>query len=280
MTLPSLEDVTGAGWSVLEYLSDTPVADGIRDIAMPFADRDQTDGHQTITANTGHKDQLIPNTGSDMDWWSLVTGQEQLEDGAGLSDAVDSFIANADGGTSQTVEFKSHGQENAQEVATGEGGLISGNLTDAQAKEFARLGEVIDEDGEILMAGCNVAKDYTTHRAEEKSILDDIADASGRSVRAGVAIQLPFDGIEGSSVVVHPDGTYELDTSYGKQVYDVSANGAAALGKADSLSDGLDIAGEMAGDYWDIATDWWNGTHEAEGWDMLSPEQRAELEAE
>lgn len=143
--------------------------------------------------------------------------------------------------------------------------------------EYARLGEVVDEDGEILMAGCQVAQNYTTHREDGNSMLDDIAEASGRSVRAGVAIQLPLDGIEGSSIVVHPDGSYELDTSYGKQVYDVTANGAAAMGQVDSLSEGRDLAGEMAGDYWDIAADWWSGTHEAEGWDMLSPEQRAEL---
>ena len=57
----------------------------------------------------------------------------------------------------------------------------------------------------------------------------------------------------------------------------IHRGGVADVLGADSLSEGLDTAGEMAGDYWDIATDWWNGTHEAEGWDMLSPEQRAEL---
>jgi hypothetical protein len=269
--------------AILEMLSGvgTP-AEGFPGVGMNgdavtsvVANTDQTDGQQAIVANTD----------SDMDWWCAFTGQEQAEDG--LESIVDAVESNNGGVASETVEFKSHGHENSQHVASGEGGRISGNLSDEQAEQFERLGELVEEDGEILMAGCNVGKDYTDHHAEGDSMLDDIAEASDRSVRAGVAVQLPFDGIEGSSVLVNPDGTYELDTSSGKQVYDVTANGAMGLKNtltdsdsswSDRLSDSAGTLGEMAGDYWDIGADMWNGTHEAEGWDMLSDEQRAELE--
>lgn len=250
---------------------------GMRDPVDPslFVDDDQGDGQQVIVADTG----------DDMDLWSWLTGQEQAE--GGLEGIVDAVEANAAGTPADSVELKSHGAENYQHVASGSGGTISGGLSKDQADQLRRLGALVDEDGEILMAGCNVAKNYAAHREAGDSVLDQIAAASNRSVRAGVAIQLPLDGIEGSSVIVHPDGTYEGDTSSARQVYDVTADGVSELADAvtdgdsgwmDRLANGAGVVGEMAGDYWDIASDVWNGTHEARGWDILSPEQRAALE--
>jgi len=229
----------------------------------PIADSDQQDGDQVHVANTG----------SDMGLWALVTGQEQAT--GGLSDIVDAADRNAGGEPMDSFEFKSHGWGNSQDVASGDGGRIEGNLTPEQAAEFERLGSMISEDGEIVMAGCNVAQDYVQHRDNGTSSLDDIAEASGRSVTAGTAIQLPFDGVEGSSVTVHPDGTYEYDTSSGKQVYDVTANGLAELGSEasddkKSWSERASNVGstlwEMGSDYFDIGSDVVNGTQNAEGW--------------
>jgi hypothetical protein len=228
----------------------------------PFADSDQDDGHQV----------LVSNTGFDMDLWTAVTGQEQIE--GGLSSAVDAVEQNASGTPASSVEFKSHGTENKQAI-TPHSGMINGEMTDHQKEEFARLGTLIEEDGEIIMAGCNVGEDYLQHHQAGTSRLDDIAEASQRSVKAGVAIQLPFDGIEGSSITVHPDGTFDYDTSSSQQLYDVSANGISDLAHAaldegqswsDTFSDVARVGGGMASDYFDIGKDMVMGTQNAEGW--------------
>ena len=56
-----------------------------------------------------------------------------------------------------------------------------------------------------------------------------VAEASQRAVKAGVAVQLPIDGLEGTQVTVWPNGEYVIDTSTGKQVYDVTADGLIGL---------------------------------------------------
>ena len=204
---------------------------------------------------------------------SWVTGQEQADDG--LVSIVDAVEHNANGELVDSVEFKSHGSENDQETSDGAGGKISGALTDEQWEQYERLGSLITEDGEILLAGCNVAENYLEHHENGDSCLDQIADASQRSVTGGVAVQLPFDGIEGSSITVHPDGSYEYDTSSAKQAYDVSADGLTSIAFtlangssswSDRIGDSASTLWDMGSDCLDIGLDVVNATQSAEGW--------------
>lgn len=217
-----------------------------------IADSDNTDGDQVLVADTG----------GDMDAWVAMTGQEQASDGS-LGSMVDSAVENAGDDPIDSVEFKSHGHANWQQVGSGPGGTLKSPLTEEQKADFARLGAAMAPDGVILLAGCQVAANFEDG-PQGISLMIEVAQAANRAVCAGVAIQLPIDGIEGTRVTAYPDGHYVVDTSVGKQIYDVSADGLMKLKNdivgADSVGEAIEDAagtvGEMASGYYETVENW------------------------
>jgi hypothetical protein len=214
--------------------------------SLPGADRDNADGDQVIVADTG----------PDMDLWVAVTGQEQAT--GGLDGVVDAVVDNADGEPIDRVEFKSHGTANWQQVAAGAGGVLRSPLTESQRSAFQRLGQHMSPGGVIVLAGCQVAGQFQKGAAGIPLMLE-VAECAGVAVEAGVAIQLPLDGIEGTMITAYPDGTYVIDTSVGQQLFDVTADGLADLLGASGVRDIADTAGEVASGFGDAITSWWNG---------------------
>lgn len=236
-----------------------PIESGLVDSLLDRIDRDNEDGSQVVVANTG----------GDMDLWTWVTGQEQVA--GGIDAIVEEAIRNAGGGKIDRFEFKSHGGENWQRVAAGER-LGPKDLTDKQREAFEELGKHMAEGGVIVLAGCNVAANFEEHLKDETSVLLQVAKAAQCTVTAGVAVQLPLDGIEGTQVTVQPDGTYTVDTSAGAWVYDQAADGAMELARwavakgaqvKQGAKDGADATKDLVNDGVDATKDLVDGAVDA-----------------
>ncbi len=195
---------------------EAPLKYGLVWALLERIDGDNTDGSQVV----------VGNNGAEMDLWSWVTGQQQTE--GDLDAIVDEAIRNAGGQKIDSFEFKSHGTENGQlDVVAGES--LGPKLTAKQKQAFDRLGQHMAEGGVIVLAGCNVAANFEDHLNKGTSLLLEVAQAASCAVTAGVAVQLPLDGIEGTQVTVQPDGSYTIETSAGAWVYDQAADGGMAL---------------------------------------------------
>lgn len=240
-----------------EMMQEDGVGQPMAAQSLPGADRDNTDGDQVIVADTG----------SDMDLWVAVTGQEQAD--GGIDGVVDAVIDNAAGEPIDRVEFKSHGNDNWQAIAAGAGGVLRSPLTEQQRAAFRRLGQHMSPSGVIVLAGCQVAAQFQQGAAGIPLMLE-VAECAGVDVEAGVAIQLPLDGIEGTVITAYPDGTFVMDTSVGQQLFDVTADGLMDLvrttGKtlqtgdvSSGVQDIADTAVEMASGFGDAISAWWSG---------------------
>ncbi len=176
-----------------------------QDLGLPQADNNNRDRDQVYVADTG----------SDMDAWCWLTGQEQASSSTEIANAV---VENSGGVPVQSVEIKGHGSPGCQTI--GVNSALRAPLTAQQRQDFANIGAAMDPGGVIILAGCNVAEGPTGI-----ALMQEVASASQRTVTAGIAVQLPLDGIEGSQVYVSPDGSVSSQVSAYDPLYDAVANG-------------------------------------------------------
>ena len=161
------------------------------------------------------------------DLWSVLTGHG-LDRPKSLEEMADDAQRSGPGSAS-SIDLVGHGGPGSQSVGRTS---LTEKMSDSQRDALARMGATLTPDGEIVMGGCNVGLD--------PAMMAEAAKASGHSVRAGTARQLPLLGIEGPEVVVAPDGTVRRESNWAKDLYawgddhlgDIGAGAGAAIGTA------------------------------------------------
>jgi hypothetical protein len=127
--------------------------------------------------------------------WSALTGEKR--DPTTLSGMA------ADIGDQKIKDFEivGHGSEGSQNV----GGYDLESFDKLPPEEKAALLAITKQmspDGQIVLGGCNVARnDGTTDGTE---MMKKLAMATGKPVTAGTSLQLPLPGIEGTEITVYP----------------------------------------------------------------------------
>ena len=190
----------------LPVLDDTPMPDGadagFPDSGLTHEQDDrfvEVDIRDTAAAvSTGRELVVINGTVPDKDaiLADLKPNQEALilQDGNGL-DELNSWLDGHADIKYDSIHFITHGKEGSF--------VVNGEQVDAEhfdAAEWAAVGEHLTDDGDILLYGCDLAKD-----AGGQTLCGRIADASG----ADVAASTDTTGLHGNWELEYRVGTIE-----------------------------------------------------------------------
>jgi Domain of unknown function (DUF4347) len=199
---------TGFGASVLAGAGLGGLATGVGSAALTEA--------ALLSCSEGEGERMVSNDGGgDTGLWSLLTGEERGPENLTQAAAeIDRKVA--EGGQLESFEIAGHGFPGQQEFGTSTIGLGM-SKTDKTALED--IAANIEPGGEIVLGGCNIAE--TPAGIEE---MKKLAKMTGHPVTAGVAVQMPIPGIEGTQVTVTPDGKVVRESSALDQLYDVAAD--------------------------------------------------------